>query len=281
MEDSQRRRLVTEYIYNNPNCNKESVVKAMSRKISRVPVLNTITELCDDNIVSIKRENENSRDHRLIINTGSILFTVSKELDDFEKAFNILLKKVSRKFDELYLKNKKCPLNATKMQPILNLLLECFHIFYEIVDSYLVRSVLQWSKTIGDREFKKQIYSTVFTKIADIHLRMSETLSSTKAGYLASFAEISFQRKIYSTENLVRHFESFVNCDMENEIKDNLDSMWNINNDFKQLAYPEPVLYGWKFDYGVDGWKKLIELQKQNPGQTYYGAVKAQLEQHG
>jgi hypothetical protein len=203
---------------------------------------------------------------------------VSKDLDDFEKAFSVLLKKVSKKFDELYLKNKKDSLDATQMQPILNLLLECFHIFYEIVDSYLVRSVLQWSKIIGDREFKKQIYSTVFTKIADIHLRMSETLSSTKAGYLASFAEFSFQRKIYSTANLIRHFDSFVNGGMENEINDVLDSMWNINNDFKQLAYPEPGLYRWKFDYGVDGWKKLIELQKQNLDKTYYSAIKAQLE---
>ena len=135
-----------------------------------------------------------------------------------------------------------------------------------------------YKRQIGGREFKKQIYSTVFTKIADIHLRMSETLSSTKAGYLASFAEISFQRRIYSTENLVRHFDSFVNCDMENEIKDVLDSIWNINNDFKQLAYPEPVLYGWKFDYGVDGWKKLIEMQKQNPDKTYYRAINAHLE---
>jgi|SRR5690242_2145675 hypothetical protein len=278
MDDSQRRRLVTEYIYNNPDCNKESVVKAMYGKLSRVPVLKTIADLCEDNIVIIKKENQNSRDHKMVINTRSILLTVSKELDDFEKSFCILLKKVGKEFDRLYLKNKQGSRDLAKMQPILNLLSECFHIFYEIVDSYLVRSVLQWSKVIGGREFKKQIYSTVFTKIADIHLRMSETLSSTKAGYLASFAEISFQRRIYSTENLVRHFDSFVNCDMENEIKDVLDSIWNINNDFKQLAYPEPVLYGWKFDYGVDGWKKLIEMQKQNPDKTYYRAINAHLE---
>ena len=278
MDDSQRRRLVTEYIYNNPDCNKESVVKAMYGKLSRVPVLKTIADLCEDNIVIIKKENQNSRDHKMVINTRSILLTVSKELDDFEKSFCILLKKVGKEFDRLYLKNKQGSRDLAKMQPILNLLSECFHIFYEIVDSYLVRSVLQWLKVIGGREFKKQIYSTVFTKIADIHLRMSETLSSTKAGYLASFAEISFQRRIYSTENLVRHFDSFVNCGMENEIKDVLDSIWNINNDFKQLAYPEPVLYGWKFDYGVDGWKKLIEMQKQYPDKTYYRAIKAHLE---
>ena len=143
-----------------------------------------------------------------------------------------------------------------KCNSILNLLLECFHIFYEIVDAYLVRSVLKWSKTIGDREFRKQLYSTVFTKIADIHLRMSETLSSTKAGYLASFAEISFQRRIYSTENLLRHFDNFTNGGMEKEIEAVLDCIWTsivTSNSWLTLNR----LYHWKFDYGTDGWKKL------------------------
>jgi hypothetical protein len=278
MENDQKRRLITDYIYNNPDCNQESVVKAMDGILSRVPVRNTIKELCEDKVVSIKKENQNSRDQQLSINTGNILFTVSRELDDFDKSFCVLLKKVGKEFDRLYLKNKQGPRDATEMQPILNLLSECFHIFYEIVDTYLVRSVLQWSKTIGNRETRKQLYSSVFTKIADIHLRMSETLSSTKIGYLASFAEIFFQRRLYSTENLLLHFDSFTNGGMEKEIEAVLDCVWSINNDFKQLAFPEPLIYGWKFDYGTDGWKKVVELQKQNPDKTYYNAVKAQLK---
>ena len=278
MENDQKRRLITDYIYNNPDCSKESVVKAMDGILSRVPVRNTIKELCEDKVVSIKKENQNSRNQQLSINTGNILFTVSRELDDFDKSFCVLLKKVGKEFDRLYLKNKQGSRDATEMQPILNLLSECFHIFYEIVDTYLVRSVLQWSKTIGNREIRKQLYSSVFTKIADIHLRMSETLSSTKIGYLASFAEIFFQRRLYSTENLSRHFDSFTIGGMEKEIEAVLDCVWIINNDFKQLAFPEPLIYGWKFDYGTDGWKKVVELQKQNPDKTYYNAVKAQLK---
>ncbi len=278
MEDSEKRRLITEYIYNNPNCNKQSVKKALEGKLSYVPVLKMIKELCKDNVISERRENQNSRDCKLSVNTGNILFSVSKELDDFDKSFCALLKRVSKDFDKLYVKNKQGSSDVKQMQPILNLYLEAFHIFYEIVDTYLVRSVLEWSKTIRDREFKKQIYSTVFTKIAGIHLRMSETLSSTKAGYLASFAHISFQRRIYSTENLLSHLDSFTNGGMEKEIKDVIDCIWNINNGFKNLAFPEPLIYGWKFDYEHDGWKRLVDLQKQNPDKTYYNAVKAQLK---
>lgn len=96
MEDNQKRRLITDYVYNNPGCNKESVVKAMDGILSRVPVLNTIKELCEDKVVSIKKENQNSRDQQLFINTGNILFTVSRELDDFDKSFCVLLKKVGK-----------------------------------------------------------------------------------------------------------------------------------------------------------------------------------------
>ena len=129
MEDSQRRRLITEYIYNNPDCNKESVVKAMYGKLSRVPVLNTIDELCEDNVVRIKRENQNSRDHKLLVNTGNILFTVSKELDDFDKSFYVLLKKVGKEFDRLYLKNKQDSWDATKMQFYIELTIRVFSYF--------------------------------------------------------------------------------------------------------------------------------------------------------
>lgn len=278
MEDSEKRSLITAYIYNNPECNKQSVVRALDGKLSRVPVHKTIEELCKDNVIIERRENQNSRDCKLSVNTGNLLFRVTKELDDFDKSFCVLLKRVSKEFDRLYIKNKEGSLDAKQMQPILNLYLEAFHIFYEIVDTYLVRSVLEWSKTIGDREFKKQIYSTVFTKIADIHLRMSETLGSTKAGYLASFAQISFQQRIYSTQNLLSHFDSFTNGGMEKEIKDVIDCIWNINSGFRNLAFPEPLIYGWKFDYERDGWKRLVDLQKQNPDKTYHNAVKAQLK---
>jgi hypothetical protein len=57
MDDNQRRGLVTEHIYSNPGCNKESVVKAMYGKLSRIPVLNTIDELCEDNVVRTHPKN--------------------------------------------------------------------------------------------------------------------------------------------------------------------------------------------------------------------------------
>ena len=103
MEYSQRRRLVTEYVYNNPGCNKESVVKALYGILSRVPVHNTINGLCEDNVVRMEKENQTSKDYKLFINTGNILFAVSKELDYSDKSFYALLKKVSKEFDRLYL----------------------------------------------------------------------------------------------------------------------------------------------------------------------------------
>jgi hypothetical protein len=272
MEDGEKRRLITEYIYNNPNCNKQSVVRALYGKLSRVPVINTIKELCEDNVITARKENQNSRDHKLSVNTGNILFKVSKELDDFDKSFFVLLKRVSKEYDRLY--SHKIPRDS-QQRDILNLLSECFHIFYELVDIYLVRSVLEWPKIVTDRETKRQIYSMVFTKIIDIYLRMSETCSSRKLGFLASNTTISFQRRIYYTEKLIHHFNSFTNGGMEKEIDDVLECMWNINNDFKRLAFPEPVVYGWKFDYTKDGWKDLIELHTQNPDKSYRNAVES------
>jgi hypothetical protein len=62
-----------------------------------------------------------------------------------------------------------------------------------------------------------------------------------------------------------------------NEIELLLDSLWKINKDFLSDSCPEPALYKWDFDYKKDSWKKLLELQRKHPEQTYRNLVNKQL----
>jgi hypothetical protein len=74
--------------------------------------------------------------------------------------------------------------------------------------------------------------------------------------------------KLYDTRNIIEYYEIFSKFEMQKEIEPVLDSMWKINSEYKQNAYPEPMLYGWNFGE-KDDWRKLIELQKQHPDETY------------
>ena len=77
-----------------------------------------------------------------------------------------------------------------------------------------------------------------------------------------------FLDSLYATRNMIESHEIFSKFEMQKEIEPVLDSMWKINSEYKQNAYPEPMLYGWDFEV-TDDWRKLMELQKQHPDETY------------
>jgi hypothetical protein len=286
MDQQEKRRIIIEYITNNPGCNKQKVVKSLEPRLSRVPILNIIQELDEDGIVYQVTEKENSREHKLHVNAGNILVSVENELKEFEEAFFSLLGKVKEKFDELYLDVKAqqptdpSKRDLSKMHPILNLISESFHIFYDVVDVYMIRSLMVWPKTIQDKDILKKLYFTIFTKIADMQLHMSEILRTTMAGDFNPIIQLFISGgKLYATKKLMDHFEAFRNCNMEKELEPVLYSTWNITGEYKQMAYPEPFLFKWAFNYDTDDWKKLIELQRRHPEQTYRNSINQQLKQ--
>jgi hypothetical protein len=284
MDQQERRRIIIEYITNNPGCNKQKVVKALEPRLSRVPILNIIQELEEDGIVKQVIEKENRREHKLYVNTGNILVSVENELKEFEEAFFSLLGSVKEKFDALYLDVKSqqptdpSKRDLSKMHPILNLISESFHIFYDVVDIYMIRSLMVWPKTIQDKDILKKLYSTIFTKIADMQLHMSEILRTTMAGDFHPIIQLFISGKMYATKKLMDHFEAFKNCNMEKELEPVLYSTWKISGEYKQMAYPEPSLFKWAFNYDTDDWKKLIDLQRRHPDQTYRNLVNEQLK---
>ncbi len=213
---------------------------------------------------------------------GSILVSVTKELEEFDKKNFLLLKKITLKFDELYMVSKpKIELglqnvDLTAFQPLLDALSQMVDIFYEFVDVCMLRCILKWPETVKKEDIIKRLYSILFSKINDIQFRMSEILRSTKAGNFYQIALLSVYQRIYGTTNFQRHLEKFKLAGIK-EIDQVLDSLWDIHKDFRQLSFPEPKIYNWDFDYEKDDWKKLLDIQSKYPEQTYQNLVKKQL----
>jgi hypothetical protein len=55
---------------------------------------------------------------------------------------------------------------------------------------------------------------------------------------------------------------------MQKEIEEVLESLWKFTNDIQKFLFPEIELYKWDFEYGVDDWKKILEIYENNPNQT-------------
>jgi hypothetical protein len=105
-----------------------------------------------------------------------------------------------------------------------------------------------------------------------MQVRIIEILKSINPSEVAeaniTVLNSKFLDSLYATRNIIEYYEIFSKFEMQKEIEPVLDSMWKINSEYKQNAYPEPMLYGW--DFGErDDWRKLMELQKQHPDETY------------
>ena len=76
-------------------------------------------------------------------------------------------------------------------------------------------------------------------------------------------------RYLYATDKWLQCYDTFSKFDMQTEIESTLDSLWSIKKVYRQYAHPDPGIFGWKYDYKEDGWRKLLEFQKLHPKQTY------------
>ena len=272
LNENKRRSIIIEYIKNNPGCNKQKVVDALDGQLSRVPILNALKELKKEGIISESKEKQNSRDHKLFVNTGNIVVSVSQEIDELEKAFFSLFKSIKKKYDAVYSSANSTNTYKGNIQDdvskIVDLLWEASSIFYEIVNVYLLRSVILWPKKVQDKDVQKKLYSIVYTKIADISLRLSEVLKLHPALDYNPLIYTNAWRNVYATENFAKHMKLFKDSNMEKESEPLLNSIWNVYDECKESAFPEPRLYAWNYNFN-EGWKKLVELHRKHPEQTY------------
>jgi len=270
--NENKRSIIIEYIKNNPGCNKQKVVNALDGQLSRVPILNTLKELKEERIIHESKEKQNSRDHNLFVNADNILVSVSQEIDELEKAFFTLFKSIKKKYDAVYSSANSTNTYKGNIQDdvskIVNLLWESSSIFYEIVNVYLLRSVILWPKKVQDKDVLKKLYSIVYTKIADISLRLSEMLKLHPALDYNPLIYTNAWRNVYATENFAKHVKLFKDSNMEKESEPLLNSIWNVYDECKESAFPESRLYNWDYNFN-EGWKKFVEFHMKHPEQTY------------
>src|SRR6266571_4178586 len=105
---------VLNYIKENPGTSKEGVVRGLKGNPSRITILNILEELKGNEMLVERKDKPNSQLIHLYINNENLLVSVSKELDDFEKALISLLEKTKVKFDNEYTIGK----SDSKLRPL-------------------------------------------------------------------------------------------------------------------------------------------------------------------
>ena len=92
---------IFDHIRKNPNITKQELVNNLG-KYSRKPIFRVLKDLENYGMIIVRIDENNSQIHHLFVNDDSLLVSVVNSLDDFEKVYFVLLKKLNDKFD------KKC-----------------------------------------------------------------------------------------------------------------------------------------------------------------------------
>jgi predicted transcriptional regulator len=281
--EDDRQRIIIQFIRKYPYCSVEELVEGVKNDISRVTVFKTLYKLKESGAVKRHLENKqkrNNREHQLYVDTNNPLVSVPLELEDFENAYFDLFRKAISEFDTQYLPaaveysvtkhSELDPYNPdeSKILRLSGLILNLFYIFYSMVDAYLFRFLFKWSRTISDQQVLQKLHSIVFSKIADMQTRISETFKSTQLRDFDRFIQPFIWERFRGSEKLIEYLDLFKELDMQKEIEPVIDSLWKVIGDFQSYVYPEPRTYHWPFKYGEDSWRKLANLLRQYPEST-------------
>ena len=260
MSKESRRSKIIEYVSAYPGCNAEKAFKGVEDWMARVTFFNTLKELKEEGvIIEGQKDKPKSRDTKLFVNGQNLLVMVSKELEQFENTFFVLLKKA---LDSLEIHSDSSTSYYLVSQPLF--------LFHEMANVYHVLALSNWPMTVLEKDTLQKLYTAVFTKLGEMQLRIYDMLYASKSVNANLHLQTSVLRKyLYSTDKWLQCHDIFSNLGMQKEIESTLDTLWDIKKIYRQYAHPEPGIFGWDYDYDEDGWRKLLELQRQHPEQTY------------
>jgi hypothetical protein len=272
----RKKHRITDYIVNNQGCNKEEVIRALNvdELSSRMTTRKHLGELIENGVIKMSKSKGNSRDWKLFVDECNPVTLVPRELDNFEKVYFKLYEKAQTKYNQLN------PIGVLKMKRShklsagsIDLMLYPLHLFHDIVNIYNTHSIILWPRKISDKAALKTLYFEVFSKISEMHFKISEILGSLRP-HMKEYNKVLLnaifhdkllidQYKDY-TNKMVKYYDVFMKFGLKDEIEPIFDFLWQISSPYRGDLYFDIRIkeLGYKFE---DGWKKLLELTRLHP----------------
>jgi hypothetical protein len=234
VNESLRRNKIIEYIIKHPGCNAEKALRGVNDWMARATYYRCLRDLMHEGIViSGPKDKPKSRDHKLFVNTNNPLIIIPKELEQFENAFFVLLRKT---VDTLEVHSDSSISYYLISRPLF--------LFYEMVKVYLILALCNWPRTVLEKDTLQKLYTVVFTKLGEIQFRINDILKTSKfPNAIRDVQSGVLWRYLYSTDKWLQCYEVCSKFGMEKEIESTLDSLWNIKKDYRPDHTLNPVFF--------------------------------------
>lgn len=272
IEDLRRRHLIRRYIREHPGCIKTNIIKDFEKrdfhnKISKKTIDKLVPQMEEDGLIDIIKEKPSRKGYKIYLREDNLLNYVPLQLDEFEIAFVNNLANIKQKITE-YNIHKKHSKNqehrSEKYETAMNCYSKCMRLLDDISNVYLAYCSVVWphEMDIKDKDMLRKLYYIIFTKIADIRIKVYEVMSPffslRRSGYINAIFGL------YATEKIVSDYEEFDKIGLKKESQPLFDSLWKIYKDVHMWAFPEIGYYDWNISFD-DGYERFIEECKLHP----------------
>src|SRR5918995_3220973 len=270
---------ITKYIRINQGCTKANITRGLQGIISKKTIYKIVDEMIKNKIIEDKKEKQNSRDIKLFVKDDNPAVLVPLQLEEIEIAFDNLLSKSEKRQQEIqesideewktfkfymYIKSLIGAESLVYFGPAMILRI--------VIDSITLHSTIRWIGKYGDKSNLNKLFTEVFKKLASLNIRYIDYLNNIHYCQIgkAQFNNAALNRALSPLQLMYMSRRLYKEIGIREEIERMLDLLWEFNNDIQNFVFPEVELYKWDFKYGVDSWKKLLEIYENNPNQTTY-----------
>lgn len=157
------------------------------------------TRKADNQNQELKKQEASSQDSE---DANYHISLVSKELEEFEKAFCDSLTNLKEKFETAFFNKTAEP---EHLHHILNRLDALLKIFYDMASVYLHRLLVIWPKMFKDKATLQRLCCIVFAKIAEIRKLIELALKFVHGGDFERYLDNYAGGKMYATNNLLKY----------------------------------------------------------------------------
>jgi hypothetical protein len=141
-----------------------------------------------------------------------------------------------------------------------------------IVYSVTEHAMVRWINVIRDKDMLNKLISDAFSRLAFLNHCYIDYLNNNKLPDLEAMPlqnavagkGFSLLMSMYACRKIS------IEMGLGKQTEGVFDLLWEFNKDILKFLFPEIELYKWDFKYGVDDWRRLLEIYENNPHQTLY-----------
>jgi hypothetical protein len=175
LDEQERQKSVIEFISSHQGCTAENVVKE-NKFSGRVKIFRILKDLKKEKLIWEEKSDTNKRDKKLFLNETNPLVSFPKEIKEFKNHLFPLFRKAQ------YLRlgwghNKE-------VYPSVELLGECFCLFFEFLSLNNYRAFVIWPDTIKDKESLSKLYMLFYSEMTKLNLEIRERFQPTEFVHL-------------------------------------------------------------------------------------------------